>query len=335
MSQSDSKLARWDAGPYTLVEPEEGIFLSDPISGLKYRLRLGPHNFPVNTVSCGDMFLEAGDCLSARVHPTIDMIFFVVTGSILIASKNQTQEVRPDGVAFVQHGSGYELSAVESARLIWISTPNGFEDAARVQHLKERTQHSGISQHIELATQTKSLEDGLNGSDQSIRSHVIVRNSEDGWSNWQAEPTRGYTNALLTPEVTGSVSFAMGIQTIAPNGGELLTHAHARNEEMKIVIRGQGEATLNGVDAPVEQGSLVFNGRYINHGFRNHGDTEMAILWFITPPGLEYFLEAIGRPRQHGESEPAPFDFPENILSLLNQHGFDTKVNRAISEQEN
>jgi hypothetical protein len=40
------------------------------------------------------------------------------------------------------------------------------------------------------------------------------------------------------------------------------------------------------------------------------------MLWVISPPGLENFFAAIGRPRRAGEPAPAPFARPEDVVAI-------------------
>ena len=50
------------------------------------------------------------------------------------------------------------------------------------------------------------------------------------------------------------------------------------------------------------------------------------MLWVITPPGLETFFEAIGRPREAGAPAPAPFERPTDVIAIERRLGMnDTK----------
>jgi hypothetical protein len=42
----------------------------------------------------------------------------------------------------------------------------------------------------------------------------------------------------------------------------------------------------------------------------------MRLIWFISPPGLEDWFRALGRPRQAGDPLPPPFDRPSNIKEI-------------------
>ena len=45
------------------------------------------------------------------------------------------------------------------------------------------------------------------------------------------------------------------------------------------------------------------------------------MLWVITPPGLEHFFEAIGRPRSPGDPAPAPFERPTDVVAIERRLG--------------
>jgi hypothetical protein len=48
------------------------------------------------------------------------------------------------------------------------------------------------------------------------------------------------------------------------------------------------------------------------------------MLWVITPPGLENFFEAIGRPRRDGEPAPAPFARPTDVVAIERALGMES-----------
>jgi hypothetical protein len=51
------------------------------------------------------------------------------------------------------------------------------------------------------------------------------------------------------------------------------------------------------------------------------------MLWVISPPGLEDFFRAIGRPRAAGEPAPAPFSRPADVVAVERAMGMnDTRA---------
>ena len=53
--------------------------------------------------------------------------------------------------------------------------------------------------------------------------------------------------------------------------------------------------------------------------YRGYDSAGVAV---ITPPGLEDFFAAVGRPRQGGEPAPVSFGRPENVQELVDAAHF-------------
>ena len=54
----------------------------------------------------------------------------------------------------------------------------------------------------------------------------------------------------------------------------------------------------------------------VKHEIVNEGADDLVMLWVITPPGLEDFFQAIGRPRRPGEPAPEPFARPTDVVAI-------------------
>jgi len=145
---------------------------------------------------------------------------------------------------------------------------------------------------------------------------AVFVGADEGESFWQPPPANGYVTVKLSPWNCPSNQFACGIQVIAP-GGTLREHAHARNEEILFVYGGRGAAIVDGVEHPVEAGSMVYAGRWVRHGFRNDGPDELRVFWVILPPGLETVLKGLGRPRSPGEPPPSDLQRPPDTAQIL------------------
>jgi quercetin dioxygenase-like cupin family protein len=308
-------MTRWDKGPFIVTTPAQATVCSLPgAPGVDLRLRLGPHNLPANHFSAGELDFANGTTWPQHSHEYADVVLYAMIGDVELRCGTRRWMLQPDTTAWVRHGTPYSLHATQRSRLFWVSTPPGFEsDALRSADAGESIDTSGATAYVPSAQD------------------IVVLADDEGDSYWQPVPTRGYATAKLPPSRTGVAHFAMGIQTIAPGGGVLPEHAHATNDEMKLVIRGSGHALMNGTRLDVETGTLVYNGRWVRHAFTNPNDTEMAILWMIFPPGLERFLARVGRRREPGTPEPAPFEFPPEMAALATHHGFETAETRAAS----
>ncbi len=152
-------------------------------------------------------------------------------------------------------------------------------------------------------------------STETVRGRAVVMQSEDGPSFWQPVPANGHADPKLVPATTGFDMLAMGYQTIAI-GSRVREHSHGDQVELQICFRGRGHVIVDGQSHPLVPGTACLLGYDVKHEIVNDGPDELVMLWVITPPGLENFFEAIGRPRQAGEPAPAPFARPADVVAI-------------------
>jgi quercetin dioxygenase-like cupin family protein len=153
------------------------------------------------------------------------------------------------------------------------------------------------------------------GTTEDIRRHAVVMQPEEGPSFWQPVPACGHADPTLTPANTRFPGLSMGYQAIAP-GGRVREHSHGDQVELQICFRGRGRVVVDGTSHPLVPGTACFLGHDVKHEIVNEGADELVMLWVITPPGLEHFFEAIGRPRRPGEPAPAPFARPADVVAI-------------------
>jgi quercetin dioxygenase-like cupin family protein len=149
----------------------------------------------------------------------------------------------------------------------------------------------------------------------ALRKHAVVIQPDEGSSFWQPIPANGHADPKLTPANTHFAGFSMGYQTIAP-GGRVREHSHGRQVELQICFRGRGHVIVDGVTHSLVPGTSCFLGHEVVHEIVNDGPEELVMLWVITPPGLEDFFAAVGRPRHAGEPTPAPFERPRDVVAI-------------------
>ena len=149
----------------------------------------------------------------------------------------------------------------------------------------------------------------------SVRGHAVVVQPGEGPSYWQPVPANGHADPRLTPALTGFDTLSMGYQTIAP-GGRVREHSHGDQIELQICFRGRGRVVVDGMSHPLAPGTACFLGYDVKHEIVNEGSDDLVMLWVITPPGLEDFFKAIGRPRTAGEPAPAPFARPSDVVAI-------------------
>lgn len=150
---------------------------------------------------------------------------------------------------------------------------------------------------------------------------AIVVRPDEGEAHWQPLPSTGYIISKITPYNSPYDTFSAGIQVLEP-GTHVRQHGHERAHEMLFIYRGTGYAELDGERHDLEEGTLVMIGRAVQHVVHNTGDTQMKLLWTISPPGLEDWFSAIGRPKITDGPMPEPFDRPENVQAIQDQQRF-------------
>jgi quercetin dioxygenase-like cupin family protein len=160
----------------------------------------------------------------------------------------------------------------------------------------------------------------------AVRGRAVVMQPEEGPSFWQPVPAGGHADPRLTPASTGFDGLAMGYQTIAP-GGRVREHSHGDQIELQICFRGQGRVVVDGQSHRLVPGTACFLGYDVKHEIINESAEDLVMLWVITPPGLEHFFEAIGRPRSPGQPAPAPFARPTDVVAIERAMGMnDTRA---------
>jgi quercetin dioxygenase-like cupin family protein len=152
-------------------------------------------------------------------------------------------------------------------------------------------------------------------SAQNANGTAVVVQPGQGPSYWQPVPANGYADPKLTPANTRYDALSMGYQTIAP-GGRIREHSHGDQVELQICFRGRGRVVVDGRSHPLVAGTACFLGYDVKHEIINEGREDLVMLWVISPPGLEHFFEAIGRPRRPGEPAPEPFARPRDVVTI-------------------
>jgi quercetin dioxygenase-like cupin family protein len=154
----------------------------------------------------------------------------------------------------------------------------------------------------------------------SIRGHAVVMQPGDGPSYWQPVPANGHADPKLFPANTGFEGLSMGFQTVAPHS-RIREHSHGEQIELQICFRGKGRVVVDGVSHDLVPGTACFLGYDVKHEIWNESAEDLVMLWVVSPPGLEHFFDAIGRPRAADEAPPAPFERPQDVVAIERQMG--------------
>lgn len=150
---------------------------------------------------------------------------------------------------------------------------------------------------------------------------AVVVGPEEGISLWQPMPSRGYVTLKPTPDNSPYDDFCAGIQLLPP-GCHVRQHAHKQNHELVFIYEGTGSVTIDSVTTPLSPGATVLFGRYAQHRIDNTGSVDMKLFWVFSPPGLEDWFQAIGRPRRVGDAMPGAFERPQDVREIQDRMRF-------------
>ena len=159
----------------------------------------------------------------------------------------------------------------------------------------------------------------------SARGCATVIQPSEGDSFWQPVPANGHADPKLTPANTRYDALSMGYQTIASHS-RVREHSHGDQIELQICFRGRGRVVVDGVSHLLVPGTACFLGYDVKHEIINEGEEDLVMLWVVTPPGLEKFFEAIGRPRLGDEKPPEPFERPTDVVAIERALGMNDTV---------
>ena len=162
------------------------------------------------------------------------------------------------------------------------------------------------------------------GASDQVRRHAVIVQPGEGPSYWQPVPANGHADPKLYPENTRFDGLSMGFQSVAP-GSRIREHSHDDQIELQICFRGKGRVVIDGESHELVPGTTCFLGYDVKHEIINETAEELVMLWVVSPPGLEHFFQAIGRPRAD-EPAPEPFARPTDVRSIERKMGLDFTV---------
>lgn len=97
---------------------------------------------------------------------------------------------------------------------------------------------------------------------------------------------------LIEPKTRNTAQFAMGLEEIDPHS-EIPMHSHSEAEEIIFVYGGEGKAYVDGEEADLKPGTVIYLPPNVEHRFVNTGDEPLWITWTVSPPGFEKQIRKI------------------------------------------
>jgi mannose-6-phosphate isomerase-like protein (cupin superfamily) len=85
---------------------------------------------------------------------------------------------------------------------------------------------------------------------------------------------------------------SLGTQQV-PTGVGIRVHRHYSADEVLFVLEGTGFGIVGDTRTPIAKGSAIYIPKGVWHGIENP-DSELILLWVVTPPGLEELFREIG-----------------------------------------
>lgn len=118
---------------------------------------------------------------------------------------------------------------------------------------------------------------------------------------------------------SGSNGMSLGTQQV-PIGTGIRLHQHYEADEVLFILEGSGMGILGDTKNPIEKGSMMFIPKGTWHGIENP-DSEILLLWIVTPPGLEdFFRDVASAP----EAPPKQIT-PEQVNDIAHKHAMHFK----------
>ena len=131
------------------------------------------------------------------------------------------------------------------------------------------------------------------------REPVVVQEGEREWEGWREEdvPRRGGVlwRTLFSGGLTPTAGLTLGVARLPP-GEALHEHRHAQ-DEVYLVLEGEGVVRLEGRAHPVRPGSAVFIPGDAVHGCENPTSSDLRIAYVLAADSfddVEYRFEDDG-----------------------------------------
>jgi mannose-6-phosphate isomerase-like protein (cupin superfamily) len=119
----------------------------------------------------------------------------------------------------------------------------------------------------------------------------LIRSGAQAIPGGTATPTGGSVVIKVDP-TRDSKSMSLGTQQV-PIGVGIRVHRHHGADEVLFVLDGTGFGIIGDTRTAIAKGSAIYIPKGVWHGIENP-DSELVLLWVVTPPGLEELFREIG-----------------------------------------
>lgn len=101
---------------------------------------------------------------------------------------------------------------------------------------------------------------------------ITEKNSHDGIGEIQIQK--------VFRRVDFETGWDFALRVIMPPNSSMGVHDHKNDEEMYIILKGNGLMTIDGAEKRVKEGDMILNKPYGTHGLLNDSDDEIELLIF-------------------------------------------------------
>lgn len=119
---------------------------------------------------------------------------------------------------------------------------------------------------------------------EELRQEIVTSLARGGFGDGRM--VDGRTVAVKASPARGNSSKIVVGTAALPPGYRTPPHSH-ESEEVAVVLSGSGGIDIDGVEYPVEPGSVVMAPANSQHVTFAHPEAELVVLWFYAPPGSE------------------------------------------------
>ena len=102
--------------------------------------------------------------------------------------------------------------------------------------------------------------------------------STEGYSVATVGNLTSFEGKAFVKDILGTTSVELSFGTLAPGTSVPFFHHHKQNEEVYVVLSGEGVFVLDGVEEPVASGSIIRVAPGVSRNTKCTGDTSLVYI---------------------------------------------------------
>ena len=105
-----------------------------------------------------------------------------------------------------------------------------------------------------------------------------LQQSTDGYSIATVGDLSSFEGKAFVKDILGTTSMELSVGTLAPGSSVPFFHHHKQNEELYIILSGNGVFSLDGNNEEVSSGSIVKVSPKVSRGIKNTGNDALVYI---------------------------------------------------------